>query len=144
MTAYFILSIAIGVLASIHLAMNGKIATLLASTAAANCLFWTIGALTAGGIWLFGGERHVWERALQVPLYLWLAGAFGASIVLGISFLMPRFGVAQTTVGLMLGQLATGAVISHFGWFNSPIAVLDIYRVVGLLFVLGGTLLVVR
>lgn len=144
MTTYLLLSVAIGVLASIHLAMNGKISTLLVSTSTANFLFWAIGALTAGVIWIASGGREALGRVTQVPPYLWLAGAFGASIVLGISFLMPRFGVAQTTVGLLLGQLAMGAIISHFGWFASPVATLDAYRLVGLLLVVGGTVLVVR
>lgn len=144
MILYLALSIAIGVLASVHLAMNGRTSTLLASTAAANMIFWAIGTLAAAGLWLVQRDAGFARRVGDVPPLLWLAGAFGASIVFGISYLMPRFGVAQTTVGLLLGQLAMGAVISHFGWFASPIATLDGPRIAGLALMLAGMVLVVR
>lgn len=136
--------VGIGVLAALHLAMNAQVGVILGSVRAANVLFWVIGALTAVCTWAVAGDHAALARAGSVPIELWLAGAIGTAIVLGISTLMPRLGVGPTTVALLLGQVAAAAIISHCGWLGGPVVPLDAGRVAGLVLMGVGVWLSTR
>ncbi len=142
--ALFLFTVGLGVVIALHLAMNARAGEMLGSVRAGNFIFWMIGALTGCLIWLASADFAALGRAFQVPAGLWLAGVMGSSLVLGISFAMPRLGVGPTTVGLLLGQLAAGAVISHFGWLSPEAIPLNPVRLAGLGTIAAGVLLVVR
>lgn len=137
-----IFSIALGAVISLHLAMNARAAEVLGSPRTGNTIFWVVGALTGLAIWLAGGEWEALRRVSFVPPALWLAGALGASLVLGISFAMPRLGIATTTAALLAGQLATGALLGHFGWLTSAPDPLSLSKLAGLAAIAVGVFLV--
>lgn len=139
----FGLSVFLGVVIAVHLAMNARAGDLLGSPRTGNAVFWAVGAITGLLIWLTGGELASLGKVTGVPAYLWLAGAMGASLVLGISYAMPRLGVGPTTAGLLLGQLAAGVALSHFGLLSSEAIPLTLKKIVGVAAMAGGALLLV-
>lgn len=143
-TLFFAGAVALGITIAVHLAMNAKVGEIVGSPRAGNALFWLVGALAAAAIFVHSGHFNALSSAREVPGWLWLAGAMGASLVLGTAYLMPRLGVGPTTVGLILGQLLAGAVISHFGWLDSPVSAINPARLAGLALMAGGVVLVVR
>ena len=78
------------------------------------------------------------------PPWLWLAGVFGAVIVVGIAYAPPRIGTFATVALLIAGQLIAGAMIDAFGWFGSPRIPVSLTRLVGLLLVAGGAALTLK
>ena len=136
-------SVFLGVIIAVHLAMNARVGELLGSPRAGNSLFWLIGAVTGLIIWAAGGEWVALQRAQTVPGGLWLAGVFGASLVLGVSYTMPRLGAGPTTIGLLAGQLIAGIVISHFGWLSPQAIPVSATKLVGVGAVAVGIYLVV-
>ncbi len=71
-----------------------------------------------------------------------LGGIYGVAIVLAITYGIPRLGAALTTTILMLGQIATGAVLDTFGLINLPRVPLETARIIGCLVVLAGVIIV--
>jgi len=71
-----------------------------------------------------------------------LGGIYGVAIVLAITYGIPRLGAALTTTILMLGQIATGAVLDTFGLMNLPRVPLENARIIGCLVVLAGIIIV--
>ena len=78
------------------------------------------------------------------PPWLWLAGVFGAVIVVGIAYAPPRIGTFATVALLIAGQLIAGAMIDAFGWFGSPRIPVSLTRLLGLLLVAGGAALTLK
>jgi bacterial/archaeal transporter family-2 protein len=81
---------------------------------------------------------------LQQPLWLWLGGLFGATIVLAIAYAPPRIGTFATVALLIAGQLAAGALIDAFGWLGSPRIPVTLARVAGLVLVTAGAALTLK
>jgi bacterial/archaeal transporter family-2 protein len=59
-----------------------------------------------------------YSEALDAPPWLWLAGAMGATVVIGMTFAAPRIGTTATIGILTAGNLATAAVVDRFGLFG--------------------------
>ncbi|MDZ4764876.1 MAG: DMT family transporter [Chloroflexota bacterium] len=89
-----------------------------------------------------GGETIGEWRAL--PLYMLGSGAFGLLLVLTISHTIPRLGAGAGIVLIIVGQLVTGMVIDHFGWFGTPMRPVDLTRLIAAAMLLGGGYLMVR
>lgn len=138
----FLMSVGLGVVIAVHLAMNARAGEVLGSPRTGNTIFWAVGAVTGLAIWLAGGEWSALGKVANVPAGLWLAGVMGASLVLGISYAMPRLGVGPTTVGLLLGQLFTGVIMSHFGWLSSEAIPLSAMKLTGVAAMVAGVFMV--
>jgi transporter family-2 protein len=78
------------------------------------------------------------------PVWLWLAGAMGAYIVLSITVAGPRIGVVATTGLLIVGQLAMATLIDRFGWFGVERIGLSATKLVGLALLAAGAALTLR
>ena len=56
--------------------------------------------------------------AFRSPLWMWLGGVMGLTVVFAITFAQPRIGATATIGILIAGQLVMGAVIDRFGLFG--------------------------
>ncbi len=101
------------------------------------------GFLLSGVIILLlrGGSLSRWHT---VPWYALTAGFLGVVIVASVSFAVPRLGLASTLTLAIVAQILLGALLDHYGWLGASPRPLDVFRVVGLAAVAGGTWLVVR
>lgn len=60
-----------------------------------------------------------------VPPYLYFGGLCVAFYGLSITFVAPRFGLANAIFCVLVGQIVAAAAIDNFGWFGTPQAKLD-------------------
>lgn len=72
----------------------------------------------------------------------WLGGVLGACYVCMMVIAVPRIGTAATMAIVLLGQIAFGLALDHFGLMGMLRRKINIQRVLGILLVLGGTFLV--
>jgi len=140
----FVFALAIGLIVSVHLAMNSRAGELLGSVRIANAIFWSGGAICALFIAATSGELAALGKLSNVPGWLWLAGVLGASLVLAIAWSMQKIGVGPTTAALLTGQLISAALISHLGFLTDHPVPLDVTRLLGLAAIAVGAVLVVR
>ena len=124
--AFFALTLGLGVVLAVHLAMNGKVGAAIDNPRVANAVFWCIGAVTAIIIGLTG----------------WQAGALGAILVFAIAALIPQVGAATLFISLLSGQVVTAMVMSHYGWLGSPVEEINIFKVIGVALMIGGAIIV--
>lgn len=118
--SYYALTFLIGIVLTVHLAMNSKVGAVLDNPRVGNALFWCIGAVMAVLIGLSGWRAGALKPLRDVNPILLCAGLLGASLVFGIAFLIPRIGAAKLTLIMLAGQILAGLVLSHFGWLGSP------------------------
>src|SRR3954464_6392043 len=134
----FILMLLIGVVLTVHLAMNAQVGVIVRNAKMGNALFWTIGGITAIIIGLTGWEGDVVGRLKEVPVWLLTAGVMGAALVFGIAWVMPQIGAAKGFVLMIGGQVVTGLVLSHFGLLGSPLEPVSLFKIVGALLLIVG------
>jgi transporter family-2 protein len=134
----------LGVVLTVHLAMNGKVGAVIGNPRVGNALFWCIGAVTALAIGLSGWQAGALGGLRQVNPLLLTAGAMGATLVFGIAWIIPQIGAQQMTVMLLAGQILSAMLLSHFGWLGSPVQPVTLTNAVGALLMIGGVFLATR
>ena len=145
MRPYFsALTMFLGVVLTVHLAMNGKVGAVLGNPRVGNALFWCIGAITAVAIGLSGWQTGALNGIRQVNPLLLTAGAMGASLVFGIAWIIPQIGAQQMTVMLLTGQILSAMLLSHFGWLGSPVQPASLMNIMGAALMIVGVFLATR
>ncbi|MDO4383136.1 MAG: DMT family transporter [Eubacteriales bacterium] len=79
-------------------------------------------------------------NALKEPLWIWLGGVCGFTIVIFSILCLPHLGSVETIVFLVLGQIISGLVIDHFGLFGSTVIPVTLRKIVGAILVFAGVL----
>ena len=72
------------------------------------------------------------------------AGIFGLILYQTINITLPRLGSTTMVALIIVGQLLTGVVIDHFGWFGVAVRPIDLTRLAGVLVLLAGGYLIVK
>jgi transporter family-2 protein len=78
----------------------------------------------------------------RYPWWIWSGGIAGAAYVLAAVTLARPLGVATLFAAIIVGQLTTGLVIDHFGWFNVPVHRLSAGRLLGTALLVAGMALI--
>ena len=138
---FYGLTFLIGIMLTVHLAMNGKVGAALDNPRVGNALFWCIGAVMAVLIGLSGWQAGALKPLRDVSPVLLIAGAIGATLVFGIAFLIPRIGAAKLTLIMLAGQILGGLVLSNYGWLGSAKEPISIRAIAGTLIMFVGVVL---
>jgi bacterial/archaeal transporter family-2 protein len=141
-----LLTMLVGMLGGIAVGLQGPIAAQMGrriGSAASSLVVHVSGALLSGGLLLLRGGENIREwRGLS--WYMLGSGAFGLILYLTINHTMPRLGATTALALIIVGQLAMGLVIDHFGLFGTAIRQVDAWRGAGLVLLLAGGYLVIR
>src|SRR3546814_5885000 len=79
-----------------------------------------------------------------VPPQFYFGGLFVAFYVIAVTFIAPRFGVGNAIFFVLVGQLASAAVIDHYGLFGAARFPIDAKRVAGIALMIAGVWLARR
>ena len=140
----YVLTLFLGIVLAVHLAMNGAVGAALNNPRVANALFWIIGAVMAAIIGVTGWQAGALGGLRNVHPLLLAAGAIGAWLVFGIAWLIPQIGAGPVMLGLLAGQILGGMAMSHYGWLGSPVQPVSPVNVVGAMVMVAGVLLATR
>jgi len=80
-------------------------------------------------------------EAFRVPMWMWLGGVMGLTVVFTITFAQPRIGATATIGILIAGQLLMGAVIDKFGLFGVDQIAISWPRALGIVLLGAGAAL---
>jgi bacterial/archaeal transporter family-2 protein len=141
---FYMLTLFLGVVLTVHLAMNGKVGAAINNPPVANALFWCIGALTAVIIGLTGWQSGALNGLSQVNPLLLTAGAMGACLVFAIAWIVPQVGAGPFFVILLAGQVLSAMFISHYGLLGSPLQPVTMTHLVGASIMVVGVFLTTR
>ena len=140
----YLLTIALGIVLTVHLAMNGKVGAVLSNPRVGNALFWCIGAAMAVVLGLSGWQSGALSGLKSVNPILFTAGALGACLVFAIAWLIPQIGAGPMTLYLLAGQISGALILSHFGWLGSPVQPITMMTALGALVMFAGVVLATR
>jgi transporter family-2 protein len=131
----------LGVILAVHLAMNGKVGSVLNNARVGNALFWCIGAMGAIAIGLTGWQSGALGPLKQVNPLLLTAGVMGACLVFAIAWLIPQVGAGAVMITLLAGQVLGGLIMSHYGWLGSPVQPVTLTKIAGVAVMIGGVVM---
>jgi len=138
---FYAFGLFLGVILTMHLAMNGKVGAAIGNPRVGNAVFWSIGAVMAILIGASGWGSEGLSGLKQVNPMLLTAGAIGACLVFAIAWMLPQVGARGMFVTLIAGQILGGMVFSHFGWLGSPVQKITPINGLGAVVLLGGAVL---
>lgn len=145
MTSYvYAITVFLGVILTVHLAMNGAVGAAIGNPRVGNALFWCIGAVMALIIGATGWQSGALSGLGKVNPVMLTAGAMGASLVFGIAWIIPQIGAQHMTVMLLTGQILSAMVLSHFGWLGSPVQPVSVTNMLGAAAMIVGAFLATR
>ena len=78
----------------------------------------------------------------RYPWWIWTGGIAGAAYVFGVVALTRYLGVALFFAAVVVGQLGTGLLIDHWGWFGVPVHRVSPARFVGVVLLMAGMALI--
>jgi transporter family-2 protein len=131
----------LGIILAVHLAMNGKVGSVLNNARVGNALFWSIGAVWALLIGASGWRGDALAPLKDVHPVLLTAGALGASLVFAIAWLIPQAGAGPVMITLLAGQILGGLLMSHFGWLGSPEDRITGTKLIGVVLMIAGVVI---
>ncbi len=141
-----VLTALIGTLGGISVGLQGPIAAQMGKrvgSAASSFVVHVSGAFLSGALLLARGGEDI-RNWRSLSWYMLASGFFGVVLYLTINHTMPRLGATTALALIIIGQLAMGIFIDHFGLFGVPVRQLDLVRLAGLLLLVAGGYLVVK
>ena len=141
-----LVTVLIGILGGVAVGMQGPIAAQMGQrvgSAASSFVVHVSGAFLSGALLLTRGGENI-QNWRSLSWYMLGSGFFGVLLYLTINHTMPRLGATTALALIIIGQLAMGILIDHFGLFGVAVRQLDIWRVAGLVLLLVGGYFVIR
>lgn len=80
----------------------------------------------------------------QAPWWMLIAGLFGVFLVTVSTLAVSRIGAGLLVATLVTSQLIMAVLLDHFGAFGLKQQPLDLWRILGVVMLLGGALLIQR
>jgi len=91
---------------------------------------------------ILGLGQGQWQNYAQIPWYYYLGGLIGVGITYGVTYSIPKLGVAVATTSIIVGQVLTACLIDHLGLFGLEKATFTWWKFLGLIFLsIGARLL---
>ncbi|MCC1495323.1 DMT family transporter [Alcanivorax sp. 1008] len=125
-------------------ALNGSLGGKLQSPVLAATILFAVGLAISLCVLLLTEGLPQDIPLKSTPWYLFCGGIFVIFYVLAITWVAPRFGVANAVSFVLLGQLVAMTVIDHYGFIGVPQYSITGQRILGLLFMAVGVLMVVN
>ena len=139
---YAVVMFAAGLGIPVLAALNAQLGSRIGSPpAAATVLFVVASCLALLATLLTTGLTPLSQLGQQ-PKYLFLGGVFVAFYVLSVTWIAPKFGVGNAVFCVLLGQLASAALIDNFGLFGAILRPVSLLRASGIGLMAAGVFLV--
>lgn len=142
---YILLVIALiaGVVLPVQTALNNKMALTVGSPILGALVSFVIGTLSIFTYAVVSGESlSSLTNSKNAPTVAWFGGLLGAFFVTATIILLPRLGVAVTVSLIIAGQLIAAIVMDHYGLLGVPVKEISLFRIAGILLIVGGVILV--
>jgi transporter family-2 protein len=143
-TAYAVIMLVAGLGIPVMAALNGGLGAKLQSPALATVILFAVGLLTSLLILLITEGIPKFDNNLLIPKHYFLGGLLVIFYILSITWVAPRFGIANAISFVLLGQLLSMTLIDHFSLFGAVNYELSVQRSIGLILMVIGVFLVVR
>jgi transporter family-2 protein len=131
---YYLLSLLIGILVAIMIAVNGGLTTLF-GVYSATVVIHIVGLLLISTIILLRREKPF---AARYPWYLYIGGVLGVATTACTNYAFGKISVSAILAVSLFGQSIMGLLVDQFGLFRMRVHRFRAHQLPGLLFVVCG------
>ena len=124
-------------------ALNGGLGARLHSPALATAILFMVGGVVSLAYLFLSGGIPKAPFKEPIPIFFYLGGLFVIFYILSITWVVPKFGVANAVSLVLLGQLGSMAFIDHFGLLGALQYSISSQRLAGLALMIVGVFLTV-
>jgi bacterial/archaeal transporter family-2 protein len=78
----------------------------------------------------------------QAPWWIWLGGLIGAFFIGTTTALASKMSIAVLVSLIITGQMLVSLLVDHFGWLGFEVHPVNIWRIVGAIFLIIGVALI--
>ena len=142
--AYAIITLLAGIGIPIMASLNSGLGVKLQSPVLATTILFAVGLLIALSVLLLTEGVPQNPQFTSIPWYFFCGGVFVISYVLSVTWIIPKFGIANAISFVLLGQLISMTAIDHFGFFGVSQYSITSQRLLGLLFMSIGVFMVLN
>lgn len=147
MLIYFLLAVGTGCIWAVQPIINAGLAKSV-GTIMASCISFGVGWILLV-LAVIGAKQHTGTPIEYGALFgtqpqYYLGGVIGATVVLVMTYVVPRFGAGASLASTITGQMIMAALIDQFGLFGAPKADLTVARLIGFVLLIVGVNLIVR
>lgn len=137
-------AVSMGISSAVQTAILGRLGLALGSPIKASLVSFLLGFLAMVLVVGCVNRDYDLRGALGAgqPRWMWLGGLLGAMVVLTNAALAPRLGTGLTVVVVLIGQVAGGVLIDHFGWLEVPRRPVNMLKVIGLIVAFAGVAMI--
>ena len=130
-----------GSLIPLQLVFNAQLGAITKSPYSATLIVFVIGLLAMVLVVLVLRPAFpTLQELANAPPTVFLGGIIAAFYMVATIFVAPKLGVGLTTALILCGQLVMALLLDHLGAFGNSQVSLNLWRVAGVLMMLGGVL----
>lgn len=144
---FVLLAILAGGMLPVQGVVNSQLGRVLDNVVLATLISFIVGSLTLLVVfllrnnWSTGSSLHGLREA---PPMLYIGGVLGAIYVTAVAALIPKIGVANTMIAVILGQVLLSLLLDHLGILGVEVREITLSRFLGAGLVVLGLILVVK
>jgi transporter family-2 protein len=131
-----------GALLPLQAGLNSRLEKSLQSPAYASMFTFMSGAMVVGAYLLLTRESLSWAGVKSTAAYSWFGGVLGVLFISVSILALPRVGMALTFGLVIAGQVCIAVLLDHFNVLVPQQHPLNLWRVLGILLILGGVVIV--
>ncbi len=143
---YYLLAILCGIGTSIQSGVNSELRKSLNHPLLAAIISFGSGFVVLLTLYPFFSKSPLPSLASVRGISVWqfTGGLLGAFYVTSVIMSIQKIGSANMTTLIVGSQLLMAVVLDHFGWLGFQQQPLNIWRILGILFIVFGALLILR
>jgi transporter family-2 protein len=140
---YIILALAAGVMMPVQAGVNAILGSHLKTPFLAAFISFSVGTVALAALcFLLRVPLPGLVFLSKLPLWLWTGGLMGAFFVTTTIILAPKLGAVTLLASLVAAQMAASLILDHFGLIGYPVQPVNMWRVLGVAFLIMGVVLV--
>lgn len=138
--SFILIALCAGVALATQAAINSQLAgSLMGQPVVAALISFATGTLLLFCIcWWKADLFTALQQVPKQPFWKLIGGPLGALVVFTTIFLAPKMGVTNMLFFIIVGQLITATVIDHFGLIGMNARPIQMWQVIGFLFITLG------
>lgn len=143
---YYLLALLAGAAVAVQTGANAQLRLIVQSPIITACISFLVGTSVLLLYVLIANRQHIPELSVvtQISWWKWLGGIMGAAYITTVVIIAPRIGAANTLGFIMAGQLIAAVIFDHFGWIGFEIRPVNLWRILGVVFLILGVYLIRR
>lgn len=140
---YILLALAAGIMMPVQAGVNSILGSHLKTPFLAAFISFSVGTIALATLCLVLRVPLPGQALLsKLPLWLWTGGLMGAFFVTTTIILAPKLGAVTLLASLVAAQMAASLILDHFGLIGYPVQPVNMWRVLGVAFLIAGVVLV--